>query len=78
MELLSGGQPAAGFTIEAAVDLIAELAVPFDALGVAVDQPVQFFVELLQDGRSRDRAPRQGAVALTRPSPHFEMIMWDV
>jgi alpha-amylase/alpha-mannosidase (GH57 family) len=78
VELLSGGQPVAGFTIEAVVDLIAEVAVPFDALGVAVDQPVQFFVELLQGGRNHDRAPRQGTIALNRPSPHFEMIMWDV
>ena len=76
--LLAGGKPVLGFGLEAAVDLIAEVAVPFDALGVAVDQPVQFFVELLQDGRNRDRAPRQGAIILNRPSPHFEMIMWDV
>ena len=39
---------------------------------------MQFFVELLQDGQSRDRAPREGTIALTRPSPDFEQIMWDV
>jgi hypothetical protein len=39
---------------------------------------LQFFVELLQDGQSRDRAPRHGAIALARPSPAFEHIMWDV
>ncbi len=64
--------------VEAAVEQIAELAVPFDALGVAVDGPVQFFVELLHGGQSRDRAPRQGAIALTRPSRDFELMMWDV
>ncbi len=51
---------------------------PFDALGVEVDQPLQFFVELLRDGQSHDRAPREGAIVLTRPSPDFEQIMWDV
>ena len=43
-----------------------------------VGGPVQFFVELLQDGQGRDRAPREGVIALTRPSPNFEYIMWDV
>jgi alpha-amylase/alpha-mannosidase (GH57 family) len=62
----------------AAVDRIVEAAIPFDALGVAVDGPVQFFVEVLRHGQSRDRAPRQGTINLTRPSPDFERIMWDV
>ena len=77
-ELILEGKPVPGAAVEAAVDQIAELAVPFDALGVAVDGPVQFFVELQRGGRSLDRAPRQGAVALTRPSRDFEMMMWDV
>jgi hypothetical protein len=45
---------------------------------VIVDQPIQFFVELLQGGQSRERAPREGTINLTCPSPHFEQIMWDV
>jgi alpha-amylase/alpha-mannosidase (GH57 family) len=64
--------------LEAAVDQVAELAAPFDALGVAVDGPIQFFVELLRGGRSVDRAPRQSVLTLTRPSKDFELIMWDV
>ena len=59
-ELMVGGKRAAGSPVEAAVEQIAELAAPFDALGVAVDGPVPFFVEVVQDGRSRDRAARQG------------------
>jgi hypothetical protein len=62
----------------AGVDQIVEVAIPFDTLGVKVNQPVQFFVELLQGAQSRDRAPRDGAIHLTRPSPYFEQIMWDV
>jgi hypothetical protein len=45
---------------------------------VEVNHSVQFFVELLSAGQSRDRAPRQGAIHLIRPSPDFERIMWDV
>ena len=78
VELWHRGQPVTDFTVEASVDQIVEVAVPFDALGVKVDEPIQFFVEVLRGGRSRDRAPRQGAIALSRPSPHFELMMWDV
>ncbi len=77
VRLLYGGEevPAA---VEAAVNRIAEMAVPFDALGVEVDGPVQFFVEVMRGGQGRDRAPRQGTINLTRPSVDFERIMWDV
>jgi alpha-amylase/alpha-mannosidase (GH57 family) len=70
--------PAAGTRLRVAVGRIAEAAVPFDELGVPVEGPVQFYVELLSGGQSRDRAPRQGAIALHRPSPDYERIMWDV
>jgi alpha-amylase/alpha-mannosidase (GH57 family) len=78
VELLHEGLPVDCPGLAAAVDQIAEAAVPFDALGVAVDDPVQFFVELVQDGQGRDRAPREGTIALARPSRDFEQIMWDV
>jgi hypothetical protein len=77
-ELLRNGVPVPDVEIAVGIDQIAELAVPFDALGVAVEEHVQFFVELLRDGQSQDRAPREGAVALTRPSRDFEQIMWNV
>jgi alpha-amylase/alpha-mannosidase (GH57 family) len=78
IELMHDGEvvPADGLAV--GIDRIAEVAIPFDALGVKVDGPVQFFVELLQDSQGRDRAPRQGALPLARPSPDFERIMWDV
>jgi alpha-amylase/alpha-mannosidase (GH57 family) len=78
IELRKAGKPVPAPGLEVGIDRIAELAVPFDALGLAVDQPFQFFVEVLQGDQGRDRAPRQGAIALARPSPHFERIMWDV
>jgi hypothetical protein len=77
-ELLRDGVPLRNVEIAVGIDQIAELAIPFDALGVAVDEHLQFFVELLRDGQSQDRAPREGAIVLTRPSRDFEQIMWNV
>jgi hypothetical protein len=71
-----GRGPVAG--LEVGIDNIAELGVPFDALRVAVEAPVQFAVELVRDGQGLDRAPREGVVSLARPSAAFEQIMWDV
>jgi hypothetical protein len=77
-ELLRNGVPVRGVQVPVGIEQIAELAVPFDALGVAVEGHLQFFVELLRDGQSQDRAPREGAIVLTRPSRDFEQIMWNV
>jgi alpha-amylase/alpha-mannosidase (GH57 family) len=60
------------------IDRIVELAIPFALLGTKVDQPIQFYVELIEGKQSRDRAPREGTINLTCPSPDFEQIMWDV
>jgi alpha-amylase/alpha-mannosidase (GH57 family) len=78
VELLRDGVPVPGIELAVGVDQIAEVAIPFDALGLTVDQHLQFFVELLRDGQGQDRAPREGAIVLTRPSRDFEQIMWDV
>jgi alpha-amylase/alpha-mannosidase (GH57 family) len=64
--------------VQLGIDRIVEVAIPFEQLGVHVDEPIQFFVELLQGGQSRDRAPREGTISLTCPSSDFEQIMWDV
>jgi hypothetical protein len=64
--------------VDVAAEQIMEVGIPFECLKVGVDQPIQFFLELLQGGQSRDRAPREGTINLTCPSPDFEQIMWDV
>lgn len=64
--------------IEVGIDRIAEFAIPFAALGALPGQTVQFYVELLENQQSRDRAPREGTIQLTCPTPDFERIMWDV
>jgi alpha-amylase/alpha-mannosidase (GH57 family) len=78
VELLHNGQSVEPNDVAMGIDQIAELSVPFARLGVKADAPVQFFVELLKGGHGRDRAPREGVIALTCPSPDFEHIMWDV
>jgi alpha-amylase/alpha-mannosidase (GH57 family) len=65
-------------TIPVGLDKILEMAIPFDLLRVPVGGPVQFYVEVLEDAQSRDRAPREGTIQLTRPGPDFEQRMWNV
>jgi alpha-amylase/alpha-mannosidase (GH57 family) len=74
----AGGPSSNGTTVEVATDRILELAVPFGRMGVKADEPVRFYVELLQGETSLDRAPREGIFDLVAPSPDFERIMWQV
>jgi alpha-amylase/alpha-mannosidase (GH57 family) len=76
--LLHQDQPVESGGVDVAVDRIVEAAIPFARLGLKVDQPIQFFAEVLEGQQSRDRAPREGAIGLTCPSPDFEQLMWDV
>jgi alpha-amylase/alpha-mannosidase (GH57 family) len=64
--------------LEIGIDRIAECAIPFQWLGAAVNQPIQFYVELLEHQQSRDRAPREGNIVFERPPAEFEYVMWDV
>jgi hypothetical protein len=78
VRLLRQGKPVPAAGVEVGIDRIVELAVPFDLLGLKVDEPLQIHVEIQRGGQSVDRAPREGTIGLTRPSPDFEHIMWDV
>jgi alpha-amylase/alpha-mannosidase (GH57 family) len=77
-QLLHLGQPAESTGMQIGIDQILEMSIPFALLGAKVEQPLHFFVELLESCQSRDRAPREGTINLVCPSPHFEQIMWDV
>jgi alpha-amylase/alpha-mannosidase (GH57 family) len=70
--------PADATGIVIAVDRIVEVGIPFDKLQVNVAEPIQFYAELVEGGQSRDRAPREGAILLMRPSADFERVMWEV
>jgi hypothetical protein len=78
VEFRVSGQAVVAPGLRAAVDQLVELCIPFELLEVAVDQPLQFCVEVIESGQSRDRAPRDSVIALTRPPRDFERIMWDV
>lgn len=67
-----------GTTVEVATGKILELAVPFGRLGLRADDPVRFYVELIEGSSSVDRAPREGIFELTVPTPDFERILWQV
>jgi alpha-amylase/alpha-mannosidase (GH57 family) len=67
----------ANVNLDVAVDQILELSVAFADLKVEPDEPVQMFLEVLSKKQSLDRAPREGALELTAPSPDFEMMMWQ-
>jgi alpha-amylase/alpha-mannosidase (GH57 family) len=75
--LARNGVPMRGDEVQVGVDRVVEMAIPFALLDVAVDEPVQFFVELREVRQSRDRAPRDGEIHLDRPSPAFESLMWN-
>ncbi len=77
-ELFSQGSVVPASQVAVAMDRIVEIAIPLQTLGVKVDQPIHFFVEILESQQSRDRAPREGLIQLACPSPDFEKIMWDV
>jgi len=77
VQLYHDDVPVAEPEIEAAADSLFELAIPFRSLAVATDEPVHFFVELLQDERSLERIPQEGVIETTVPSPDYELIMWQ-
>jgi alpha-amylase/alpha-mannosidase (GH57 family) len=73
------GEPSSnGTTVEVATGKVIELAAPFGRLGLKAGDPVRFYVELLTEEASVDRAPREGIFELTVPSIDFERIMWQV
>jgi hypothetical protein len=57
---------------------VVELSIPFETLEVNENQTVSFYVEILENGLGRDRAPREGLITFNRPTRDFEQIMWDV
>jgi hypothetical protein len=67
-----------GTTIQVATETILELAVPFARLDLNSGDPIRFYVEVLKEDCSLDRAPREGILELSVPSRDFERILWQV
>jgi len=77
VQLYHDDVPVAEPEVQAAADALFELAIPFRSLAVATEEPVHFFVELLQDKRSLERIPHEGVIETAVPSPDYELIMWQ-
>ncbi len=75
--LLHRGKAATEETL-VAIDLLFELSVPFGGLDVAADDPICFYVELLQGKQSLERIPGEGAIETAVPSENYESMMWQV
>ena len=63
--------------IEAAADLIFELAIPFRSLAVATEHPIHFCMELVKGDKTIERVPVEGAIETIVPSPDYELMMWQ-
>jgi hypothetical protein len=63
--------------IKVAVAQILELTVCFADLGLEPEAPIHLFVEIVAEGQSVDRAPREGALEMRVPGPDYEKIMWQ-
>lgn len=73
------GEPSSnGASVEVACGKILELAVPFGRIGLKAGDAIRFYVEVLRDDASLDRAPSEGIFELVVPSLDFERIMWQV
>jgi alpha-amylase/alpha-mannosidase (GH57 family) len=77
LKLLHNEKPKAEPGLEAAADLLLELAIPFRGLNLKTNDRIQFYIELLSDGQPVERIPHEGAIETTVPSPDYELIMWQ-
>lgn len=64
--------------VQVGLDQILEIAVRLADLKCRDGDPISFFLDCLSNGRSIDRAPQEGLIELTVPSPDFELYMWQV
>ena len=63
--------------VAAAAELVFEMAVPLKSLGARTGDPIHFFVELFEQGKSIERVPHEGAIETVVPSPDLELMMWQ-
>jgi alpha-amylase/alpha-mannosidase (GH57 family) len=77
LQLMHNETPVADPGIDAAADLLLELAIPFRGLSLKTDDQIQFYMELLYEGQPIERIPHEGVIETTVPSPDYELIMWQ-
>ncbi len=62
--------------IRAVADKVLEITLPFDTFELREDQAVNFFVEIMKDGRVSEKAPSAAPVSVTAPSEEFDATVW--
>ncbi|MEN6497882.1 MAG: glycoside hydrolase family 57 protein [Thermoguttaceae bacterium] len=77
VQFCHNGVPVAEAGVEAAGDVVFELAIPFRSLAVSTNAPLAFYLELLKSEQSIERLPTEAAIEMTVPSEDFELIMWQ-
>ena len=77
IELSLNDAPLMAQGLEAAADLLLELAIPFRGLALKTDDRIQFYAELLEGQQVVERIPQEGAIETVVPSPDYELIMWQ-
>jgi alpha-amylase/alpha-mannosidase (GH57 family) len=78
VQLFQRNVPVSGSAMQAAADVILELAVPWRSLAVSPDDQVHWIVELIRDDEVIERVPPEGSIETAIPSPDFELVMWQV
>jgi alpha-amylase/alpha-mannosidase (GH57 family) len=64
--------------VEVAIDKLLEIGILVEDLKLKEGDRVSFFLDCLSKNRSLDRAPQEGLIELTVPSPDFELFLWQV
>jgi hypothetical protein len=64
--------------VDVAINKLLEIGVLVEDLKLKAGDRVSFFLDCLSKNRSIDRAPQEGLIELTVPSPDFELFMWQV
>ncbi len=65
-------------SVEFALQNSLEIAIPFHPLEINVNEIISFYVEVLENGIVKDRAPKESVISFRKPCKDFEQIMWDV
>ena len=76
-QLFRDDVPVSRAGVEAAGDVVLELAIAWRSLAAATDAPLHFFAELVHGEQSFERIPHEGAIETFVPSPDFELMMWQ-
>ena len=77
LQLFHNDVPVSAAGVEAAADIILEIAIPWRSLATATDAPLHFFAELIQDNQPLERIPHEAAIETSVPSPDYELMMWQ-